>query len=661
MAGKLRIAIGALLLGAAGAVGFVGWATSAQKRVTPIDGGFAINRAAKSAAEALQGELENLRLRAKAAADLEPLKAALSDRVDIPTVVDLLSTEDWWRGYRDEMAATRLIFGNQVAHQGTLDLGTNDSGAVLTARQDGPAAQIISLGGRPVMVAAARVDINAKGDPTVVLAKPFDVKSLNQVAARTQLSLLLTDGRVPLAMAGDEQMKPFLESLIARTAQVMVQDSDSGREAARVTVSKDVNLWAARQATVSAADSGSRALFLGGAGALAVVGVLLLVLRKRGEAAVGTEYPAEHTLPFGTPQRPRPGAITARSPKAVVRTSLSTAESPVAAHAMPQTMPEPTPAAVIPVVNGDTSKLFGRYKILERLGVGGMSEVYTAVAHGAEGFSRTFVIKRLRPELARNKEAVAQFIDEARVQASLVHSNIVPVFDFGMMGGEYFMIEEYILGRDLARVSTRCVERTGFRLEPRLVYYFAYEALQALAYAHSKRGRDGDPLDIVHRDVSATNVMLSSSGEVKLFDFGIAKANRRNTQTQAGMVKGNANFMSPEQARGQNVDHRSDLFSLALVMYFCLTNQLLYTGDNDLDILYRAACGPTAEDLERIYQLAPPAADILLKALSVDPNDRYQSADEFAAALAPHATGMKLEAASLMELLFGDELRTEAA
>ena len=207
-----------------------------------------------------------------------------------------------------------------------------------------------------------------------------------------------------------------------------------------------------------------------------------------------------------------------------------------------------------------------------------MSEVYTAVAHGAEGFSRTFVIKRLRPELARNKEAVTQFIDEARVQASLVHSNIVPVFDFGMMGGEYFMIEEYILGRDLARVSTRCVERTGFRLEPRLVYYIAYEALQALAYAHGKRGRDGEPLGIVHRDVSASNIMLSSAGEVKLFDFGIAKANRRQTQTQAGMVKGNANFMSPEQARGQNVDQRSDLFSLALVMYFCLTNQLLYTG-----------------------------------------------------------------------------------
>jgi hypothetical protein len=318
------------------------------------------------------------------------------------------------------------------------------------------------------------------------------------------------------------------------------------------------------------------------------------------------------------------------------------------------------PVIVVPV-SEESSKLFGRYRVLERLGSGGMSEVYTAVAHGAEGFSRTFVIKRLRPELAHTKEAVNQFIDEARVQAGLAHSNIVQVFDFGMMGGEYFMIEEYILGRDLSRVSGRCIERTGFRLDPRLVYYIAYEALQALAYAHGKRGRDGENLGIVHRDVSASNIMLSSAGEVKLFDFGIAKANNRQTQTKAGMVKGNANFMSPEQARGQQVDHRSDVFSLGLVMYFCLTNQLLYTGENDLDILYRAACGPNADDLEALSRVPPPAGDILLHALAIDPTVRFQNADQFAAALAPHVSGMKADAASLMELLFGDEMRREAA
>jgi len=271
------------------------------------------------------------------------------------------------------------------------------------------------------------------------------------------------------------------------------------------------------------------------------------------------------------------------------------------------------------------------------------------------------VIKRLRPELARTKEAVAQFVDEARVQASLVHSNIVPVFDFGMIGEEYYMIEEYIVGRDLARITTRCVEHTGFCVEPRLVYYIAHETLQALAYAHNKLGKDGEPLGIVHRDVSVTNVMVSSSGEVKLFDFGIAKTNRRETRTQAGLVKGNANFMSPEQARGQSVDARSDLFSVGLVIYYCLAGRMLYPGDNDLDILYRAACGPGPDELEGISRIQPPGQAILRKALAIDPAERYQTAEEFAADLAPHVTGMKGEAASLMELLFGEELRREAA
>jgi hypothetical protein len=444
----------------------------------------------------------------------------------------------------------------------------------------------------------------------------------------------------------------------------------------------------------------NRGVFLGGAGALGVAGLALLLLRgPRRPAAAQHFAPAyevepEPTLPFGTGHHPRVtaprvGAVltSVSGPVRAVGGRVGTSRERRAPVALPPPVPPPPPpsditdhdsdlptdlpdtqvdaAADLPVtvvpVSDEGSKLFGRYRILERLGSGGMSEVYTAVAHGAEGFSRTFVIKRLKPELAHTKDAINQFIDEARVQASLAHSNIVQVFDFGMMGGEYFMIEEYILGRDLARVSGRCVERTGFRLDPRLVFYMAYEALQALGYSHSKRGRDGEPLGIVHRDVSASNVMLSSAGEVKLFDFGIAKANRRQSQTQAGMVKGNANFMSPEQARGQVVDKRSDLYSLGLVMYFCLTNQLLYTGENDLDILYRAACGPNQDDLDAIARVGPPAAEILMRALAVDPAARFQSADQFAAALAPHATGMQAEAASLMELLFGDELRREAA
>jgi serine/threonine protein kinase len=305
--------------------------------------------------------------------------------------------------------------------------------------------------------------------------------------------------------------------------------------------------------------------------------------------------------------------------------------------------------------------LFGRYKLLDRLGEGGMSEIFTAVAYGVEGFSRTFVLKRLRPELARDKEAVAQFIDEARMQAGLVHSNIVPVFDFGMVGEEYFMTQEYIVGRDVVRLMTRYYEKTKRALDARLAYYIAHETLQALSYAHNKRDRDGSPMGIVHRDVSAANVLVSLQGEVKLFDFGIVKSNRRVTKTQVGMVKGNANFMSPEQARGHNVDGRSDLFSLALVLYYTLTNELFYDGENDLEVLYQAATGPTAEGYRKIRALPEPAAQILEKALAIDPAHRFQTSDEFAAMLAAHIGGGKADAGNLMQLLFGEELGREAA
>jgi len=310
----------------------------------------------------------------------------------------------------------------------------------------------------------------------------------------------------------------------------------------------------------------------------------------------------------------------------------------------------------------DSGRTFGRYRLVDRLGEGGMSEVFTAVAQGVEGFSRTFVLKRLRPELARDREAVAQFIDEARLQAGLVHSNIVPVFDFGMIGnGEYFMTQEYIVGRDLLRLMVRYQKHAAGGLDPTLAYFIAHETLQALAHAHDHRDKDGAPMGIVHRDISPGNIMVSARGEVKLADFGIVKALRRVSRTQVGMVKGNANFMSPEQARGQNVDQRSDLFSLAALLFYCLSGELLYGGENDLDVLYKAARGPTDEDLQRISSLPDPASSVLAKALSLDPNDRFQSALEFADQLAAFIGGGKAQAAQLMQRLFGDELRRYAA
>jgi len=304
---------------------------------------------------------------------------------------------------------------------------------------------------------------------------------------------------------------------------------------------------------------------------------------------------------------------------------------------------------------------FGRYRLVDLLGEGGMAQVYTAVTFGAEGFRRTFVVKRLRAELSREPAVVAQFIDEANLGSTLVHSNIIPVFDFGKVGDEYFLAQEYILGRDLGRLAVRAIEKQQRALPPTTVLYAASETLRALEYAHTKLGDGGKPMAIVHRDVSPSNILVSARGEVKLFDFGIVKAEGRVTKTQHGVVKGNVSFMSPEQARGINIDGRADLFSLGLVIFYCLTGETLYKGSTTYEALVKAATGPGDEELARIAALPAPCADIVRKALEVDPTKRYQTAGEFGAALAPHVSGGAAEAGSLMSTLFAEDFRAEEA
>jgi serine/threonine-protein kinase len=235
------------------------------------------------------------------------------------------------------------------------------------------------------------------------------------------------------------------------------------------------------------------------------------------------------------------------------------------------------------------------------------------------------------------------------------------VFDFGKVGEEYFLAQEYILGRDLGRLTARLLEREHRPLPAKVVLYAAAETLRALEYAHAKLGDGGRPLGIVHRDVSPSNILVSARGEVKLFDFGIVKAEGRVTKTQHGVVKGNVCFMSPEQARGLNVDGRADLFSLGLVMYYCLTGELLYQGETTYELLVKAATGPGNDELGRIAALPAPCADIVARALQIDPTRRFQSATEFAAAVAPHITGGPSEAAALMGQLFADDFHAEEA
>ena len=389
-------------------------------------------------------------------------------------------------------------------------------------------------------------------------------------------------------------------------------------------------------------------------GPLALVGVGLLVSdRRRAAAAPAAGGVAddpmvipilpESTLKFGEPREPH-----------------NETETPLGVAA--PSAPPPTYVIVAPTAPTPAAPtVFGRYRLVERLNEGGMSELFIAKAAGIEGFTRSFVLKRLRPELARDKDAVAQFIDEARLQAGLVHSNIVPVFDFGIVGGEYFMTQEYILGRDLGRLMERLATRGQAGLPSPVAHYVAHETLQALAYAHTRVDAEGAPLGIVHRDVAAGNVIVSLAGEVKLSDFGIVKSNDRVSRTQAGMVKGNANFMSPEQARGQTVDARSDLFSLGLVLYYCLAGELLYPGNNDLEVLHHAAAGLLRDDFARIRRLPDPAPQILERALALDPNHRFQSATEFADEIAIHMGGGRGSAVQLMRDLFAKDLSHETA
>jgi serine/threonine protein kinase len=332
--------------------------------------------------------------------------------------------------------------------------------------------------------------------------------------------------------------------------------------------------------------------------------------------------------------------------------------TPAAATGSGALAPATATAAMLETPPAGPGVTLGRYRLLERIGEGGMAEIFIAAAHGAEGFVRSFVVKRMHPHMARSRDAVNQFIDEGRLQSGLVHSNIVPVFDFGRVGEEYFLALEYIHGRDLERLIRRHVEVFGRGLSMPVAFYVMHEVLEALAYAHARTDAEGKSLGIVHRDVSPGNILVSASGEVKLSDFGIAKAEGRMSRTEVGLIKGNVSYMSPEQARGDAVDLRSDLFSAAVVLYYAMTAQFLYKDETMFNRLVKAASGPAPSEYDQLAALPPIAADVLRKALALEPGNRYQTAREFARDLAGHFTAGRSELADLMNDLF-PELRRE--
>jgi serine/threonine protein kinase len=272
----------------------------------------------------------------------------------------------------------------------------------------------------------------------------------------------------------------------------------------------------------------------------------------------------------------------------------------------------------------------GRYKIIRRVADGGMAEIFLATQMGREGFQKPVILKRIHSTIYADPQFRNMFIDEAHISMSLSHSNIAQVLDLGVSAGRYFLVLELVDGWDLGRILHRAAT-AGVRLPRELALHVGAEICRALAYAHSKAMDGQGPLGIVHRDVSPHNVLLSEQGEVKLTDFGIAKAMNKREHTGTGVVKGKVAFMSPEQALGKPIDARSDLFSLGTMLYLMVTRARPFEGPSDLETLLRVQQGdfPAAETVAP--DLPPEVAALIARAMRRDPNERYQSADEMLA------------------------------
>jgi serine/threonine protein kinase len=273
---------------------------------------------------------------------------------------------------------------------------------------------------------------------------------------------------------------------------------------------------------------------------------------------------------------------------------------------------------------------FGPYELVERIGSGGMAEVHRARALDA-GFDRPVAVKLIHPQLCDDDTWVQMFTDEARLMAQLHHANIVQVFDFGEVGGRYYLAMELVDGADLGWLIDSL--DPGKPIPVSIGVYIALEVCRGLAHAHGKRGPDGQLLGLVHRDISPPNVLLSWEGEVKLTDFGIAKARRRAVETTQGKIKGKFAYMAPEQVRGEPLDERTDLFALGALMHELLTGRPLFQEESPAATIRKVMHAPVPPPSQQ-NPLVPPELDaIVQRALSRDPPLRYQSADALHAEL----------------------------
>ena len=286
-----------------------------------------------------------------------------------------------------------------------------------------------------------------------------------------------------------------------------------------------------------------------------------------------------------------------------------------------------------------------RYRVIERLAAGGMAEVFVGEQQSHQGFKKKVAIKRVLPHLAQNKNFIGMFLDEARLGAQLTHANIVSVFDIGAADNTYFIVMEFVDGANLKKVMD-ALKQMGRSVPIKAVIYISMEACRGLSFAHDLMDEEGHSMHLVHRDVSPPNIMISKRGEVKVTDFGLAKATTQLEKTDPGVVKGKFSYLAPEAARGEDVDARADVFAMGVVLWEMLAGRRLFLGETD----YQTVKLVQQTNVPSLSRLNPEVdaefEGILGKSLTSNPDERYQSARDFGDALAGYLFGHKLKVTS---------------
>ncbi|MGD9061423.1 MAG: serine/threonine-protein kinase, partial [Desulfobacterales bacterium] len=277
------------------------------------------------------------------------------------------------------------------------------------------------------------------------------------------------------------------------------------------------------------------------------------------------------------------------------------------------------------------AKQLGKYQLLQKIAVGGMAELYRAKVTRDHGFEKQVAIKKILPHLSDEGNLVKAFIDEAKLAALLQHENIIQIYDFGSIDGGYFIAMEYLFGKDLRKLINK-VKKAGSPLDLENTLYIVSRICAGLDYSHKLKDLQGKPLNIIHRDINPQNIFLTYEGQVKIIDFGIAKAASHNSTTHEGLIKGKVAYMSPEQALGNTIDHRSDIFSTGIILYELLAGRRMFEGETMH--IYNQVREARYEPLNKLQPHLPEKLNgVVDRALAKEPDERYQTCGEMLADL----------------------------